>query len=248
MSRFTEFKYDEKQWELRVEEKLDKQYDDDVGHIKKYYLRNLSTNKEYRVLKSVHWDVLASDNTYAGLEQIDDNRILLFYQDEFSCRLAVWSGCSSGCGSLSYAVWGSLSYEGKRLVSLNSDKIWLGNWKVYSIRENCLIETLKPFQYYNTEITQKTDSNGNDFLHIKLTLESKENDNEIDYLLFVFDTEKFMPAFPVYSSLRDSYIKLSDSFTVTDLIEEEVKYKDLVSLHMKSITEEVPLFGLVDKT
>ena len=121
MSRFTEFKYDEKQWELRVEEKLDKQYDDDVGHIKKYYLRNLSTNKEYRVLKSVHWDVLASDNTYAGLEQIDDNRILLFYQDEFSCRLAVWSGCSSGCGSLSYEVWGSLSYEGKRLVSLNSD-------------------------------------------------------------------------------------------------------------------------------
>lgn len=37
MSRFTEFKYDEKQWELRVEEKLDKHYDDDVGHIKKYY-------------------------------------------------------------------------------------------------------------------------------------------------------------------------------------------------------------------
>ena len=50
MSRFTEFKYDEKQWELRVEEKLDKHYGDDVGHIKKYYLRNLSTNKEYHLL------------------------------------------------------------------------------------------------------------------------------------------------------------------------------------------------------
>lgn len=241
MSRFTEFKYDEKQWELRVEEKLDKHYGDDVGHIKKYYLRNLSTNKEYHLLNSVHWDVLDSDDIYAGLEQIDENRFLIFYQDEFDCRLTVWPGYGS--------VWGSLSYSGKRLVSLSSDKIWLGNWRVYSIKENCLIETLKPFQdYYHTKITQKTDSNGNDFLHIKLPLELKGNDNEIDYLLFVFDTEKFMPAFPVYSSLRDRYIELSDSFTVTDLIEEEFKYKEIVSLNMKSITEKLPLFGLVDKT
>ena len=79
---------------------------------------------------------------------------------------------------------------------------------------------------------------------------------EENYLLFVFDTETFLPALPVYSSLRDSFIKLSDSFTFTDLIEEEQKYQNFVSLYMKPVTsnalvikaEEVLLYGLIDKT
>ena len=98
-----------------------------------------------KVLKELGIEVFAYTKAI-GPVQIDENRFLIFYQDEFDCRLTVWPGYGS--------VWGSLSYSGKRLVSLSSDKIWLGNWRVYSIKENCLIETLKPFQdYYHTKIT-----------------------------------------------------------------------------------------------
>ena len=245
MSRFTEFKYDEEKWELVFEDILDKQCVN-VGHMQMIYLRNLSTNNMFYLHPSIRCDNFIYNNVYIGLEQISDNKFLEYYQTQFSCELIEHYFDENGVESQ------KIHQGGKSFVSLDDDKIWLQDWHVYSITAGCFIETLKPFDNLNTELTLKVDSNGNNFLYVKMQLSS--HDYGKDYLLFVFDAKTFLLALPVYSSLRDSFIELSDSFTITDLIKEEKKYKDLITICMESVNnsfvkkaEESLLSDLIDK-
>ncbi len=246
MSRFNEFNYDKEKWELIIEEYLDEQYYDDVGHKKHFSLRNLSTNREYHLSTSVLYDNLVSDNVYIGLEQISDNKFIEYYHHKYRDELREYYFDENGMMSLE-------RYYGSGLVSLDDDKIWLKNWQIYSISKGCMIETLKTFDRTGTEISLKANSDGKNFLYCKMPLSSDVDGT--DYLLFVFDVETLLPALPAFSSLRgDKFIELSDDFTFADLIEEEKKYKDYISSYIDSVgkdsvmkAEQVLLSDLVDK-
>ena len=68
------------------------------------------------------------------------------------------------------------------------------------------------------------------------TMEISSNYGRGDFLQFLIDTETCKPVFPVYSTLRNSLIDLSDTFTLENLIEEEEKYKEIVDYNMIKIS------------
>lgn len=57
-----------------------------------------------------------------------------------------------------------------------------------------------------------------------------------DFLQLVIDVETCKPVLPVYSTLRDSLIDLTDTFTLKDLTNEELRYKSIVDDHMIGIS------------
>lgn len=246
MSRFDEFNYDKEKWELFTKERLDKRFSDDLGHVTIYCLRNLSTSEEYELSSDVQYVKCVADNTYVtGIEQISDHEFIEYSHHCNDYLLCRYDFNKKG-------ILNSKCYDSSGFISLTDDKIWLKDWQIYSISEDCILKTLKPFACTNTEMSLKVNSDRKNFIYCKMPLPSRVDGT--DYLLFLFDAETLSPALPVFSSLRNSFIELSDDFTFADLIEEEKKYKEYISSYIESFgkdsalkAEQLLLSSLVDK-
>lgn len=57
-----------------------------------------------------------------------------------------------------------------------------------------------------------------------------------EYLQLVLDIENCKTVLPVYSSLRDELIDITETFTLSDLLREELNHKKIVDANMANIT------------
>lgn len=55
------------------------------------------------------------------------------------------------------------------------------------------------------------------------------------YLQVLFDINTLKPALPIFSSLRNSFIDLTDSFTLEDFLKEEIYYINLVDKFLSEV-------------
>jgi len=107
---------------------------------------------------------------------------------------------------------------------------------VYSISQNKRIDDLNhlisqtPKRHDSSYVSDRTitllyeteDSDYPIYLSVDYTLHHTSITNE--HLQVILDPSSFKPVTPVYSTLRDKYITLSDSVTLNQLVEEENHY------------------------
>ena len=108
-----------------------------------------------------------------------------------------------------------------------------------------ILNFLQKFDISNFSVKRK---NNHEYLYCIKEVFSKYGRG--DFLQFVIDIETCKTVLPVYSSLRDSLIDLSDTFTLENLIKEEQQYKEIVDANMATIsisTAEKVLLSAFDK-
>lgn len=231
-NRFTEFNYDKTKWEiLKKDTTLESPIGTaskymkihDIKHVLTYYLKNLSTNEEHVLFEQFSYVTHKSYDTFlTGIEQIDENVFLVYSYSSTDYQIRRIE--------LNRPFNQSDIYTSHtNLVSLDDDTIWLEYTKVYNIKQNTIIQA--PFSF--NEITLTISSNGEKFFYCKKCIQYNQNE---DYLLFVLDCHTFLPVLPAYSSLRNSFVSLSDEFTARDLIAEDTKYQEYICSYLESIT------------
>lgn len=108
---------------------------------------------------------------------------------------------------------------------------------------------------YHRDITLLYENNDDEYpiyLHVNYRLNHTFHCKE--HLQLILDANSLKPVTPVYSTLRDKYFTLSDSFTLKDLVEEETSYLWIIDDFLESFyntantksTEE--LLSMIEKT
>lgn len=66
---------------------------------------------------------------------------------------------------------------------------------------------------------------GNNYpIYLYVDYRLKNTNYSVEHLQFLLDANSLKPVTPIYSTLRNQYISLSDTFTLKDLVEEEISY------------------------
>lgn len=227
MNRFNSFNYNKEDWELVKEHSLDTKWPNDPGFVTHYLLRELSTSRQLRLHPvDIQYEFCPNCSYFfLGIEQISDHDFLTY--GRHGNRLFLYRYYEAPNRGNSFFS----SLTDKDFFSLSKDLIWLGDWQIYSIRKNCILNYLESLKV-NSEISIKY-RNGKHFLFCKKFIDSDRN-----FISFMFDIRTFKPVrFIAYSSLRRKQVKLSDSFTFKDLIEEDEKYSSYISSYFEALKE-----------
>ena len=220
-----------------------------------YNLVNKDTLESY----SISGDVV-------GIEQITNNEFLVY-------RNYIRNDCQILRLRLQYGIT-NVEYhnEFKRFKFLTEDLIifdyedtCLGA-ELYSISKNTQMNNLNHLISSNTN---RHDANYVFNRNISLIYENQNDEYPIylyvnyrlkstfyskEDLQLIIDVNSLKPVTPIYSTLRNKYFTLSDSFTLKDLVEEETYYMSIIDSFLNKLyntsntksTEE--LLSMIEKT
>lgn len=87
---------------------------------------------------------------------------------------------------------------------------------------------------FGSNTSLKTSKDGNSYLYCERELGSSFYRRNY-YVQILLDVDTLAPALPIYSSLRNSFIDLTDSFTLKDFLEEEIYYIRLVDKFLSEL-------------
>ena len=199
MSRLYDRTYDESKWKI-----TDHQFV--VGLDEGFVLTNLSTHRDF----IIPGDII-------GVEQISDDTFLIHHRirrDEFEIYRFNLSGSvpkQEFCQSFE-------SFD-----FLTDDTILFDSNMVYSISKNKEID----FDYKNTDIDIYSDEEDNKiFLLVEKSLNSLYSH---EYVIVLVDGQTLKPVTDAYSTLRDAYIPLSESFSFYNLVNQDQKYLRIIT-------------------
>lgn len=206
------FYYDKSKWKLGTKNN-------------RYYLTQLSNTE------APHYIGLRR-NIVAVTQVSEDSIIVLEKYDSYYLRFYSISkkGNIEEISAVSYKY--SCSFWSDTMVFLDEITLYdLSKDEDVTNKYSSTMDYLYNNNFYIISLHQK---GNHEYFYCTIEVSSSYGQN--DFLQFLIDAETCKPAFPVYSTLRDSLIDLSDTFTLKNLIEEEEKYKEIVDEHMIEIS------------
>lgn len=205
----TGFNYDRKQWKLEHDSYnnlfLVRQSDPDSRYI-------LGASRNIRALNEI------SENLFIVLEGYPSRGYYIRFYD-ISIEL---TEISSILFYDSYEFWSDtiVFVDGKTVYDITSGNAIDGFLSA--------MQYLYDNDFYDIQFIQKDSQS-----YFYSTAEITSNNGGKDFLQLLLDIRTCKPALPVHSTLRNSLISLTDTFTLEDLIREEKRYKRIVDLHHK---------------
>ena len=167
-----------------------------------------------------------------GIMQIDDETFLIH-------RHTPMQGICN-CGRLkltSNKIILELDINFKKFTFLTDDTILFDNKLVYSISKNA--EVPESVWLKNKKIEINTDTtNGKTILFVEECISPLR-----EYVQVLVDIYNFKPICKAYSTLRDSRILLTDSFTFDDLIKEDTYYDGIVQNYFFGLYDDFRIKG-----
>lgn len=189
--------------------------DKDTG----YQLKNKKDKNSYSIVGDV-----------IGIKQIDDETFLIH-------RRVMHDTGNIGRFKLnSNKMIKEFSKNFRKFTFLTDDTILFDNELVYSISKNAEVSEAEWLK--NKKIEVHTDVNGKPFLFVEVCISPLK-----EYVQVLVDIHDFKPVSKAYSTLRNSYISLTDSFTFDDLIKEDTYYDKIVQNYFIGVYNSFRVIG-----
>ena len=115
---------------------------------------------------------------------------------------------------------------------LTDDTFIFNDGEVYSIERRCNPPEAYWLKYKNFSVIEDSNSSKK-YILVTETINSTRFPN---YIQAIVDTETFKPIGKAYSSLRDSFIELSDDFRFNDLVEQDRCYSSRINSYFYNDT------------
>ena len=176
----------------------------DIDEIE-HYLINKYDHTSYHIIGKV-----------IGFEQIDTDTFLIHRQFVNDIYTIGRFKLTSNKLTIEFSI------NFKKFTFLTDDAILFDNTFVYSISQNSEIPESKWLKNKKVEIITDNIS-GKSILFVEVCISPFK-----EYVQTLADIRSFKAFSKAYSTLRDSYITLTDSFTFDDLINEDVHYDSIV--------------------
>ncbi len=193
-----------------------------------YTLVNRTTLDSY----SISGDVI-------GIEQISDDTFLVYrrtMRDEWQINRVK---LSDGKVVREYHhEFQHFNFLTEDIIIFNKDSIHGGT--LYSISKNCEMDTMNHMVHddsgihdascvSNRKITLLYDKEDSDYPSLLLVDDKPRNAyRSEEYLQVFFDPNSLQPLSPVYSTLRNQYLTLTESYTLKDIMQEENHYLSII--------------------
>ena len=219
----------------------------------------------YNLVHKTTFECHSISGDVIGIEQITDDAFLVYrrtMRDEYQIlRLRL-----QGSTIVEYKhTFQSFNFLTDDIIIFDYEDTSHGA-ELYSISKNAEINDL------NHLISGNTDRHDASYLYSRnITLLYENEDDEYptylsvnyrlnntfhsrEHLQFILDVNSLKPVTPVYSTLRDKYFTLSDSFTLKDLVEEENHYLWIIDdflynlYNTANIKTSEELLSLIEKT
>lgn len=187
-------------------------------------------NAEYHLVSKKDKSSYSIGANIIGIKQIDDETFLIH-------RHAMHG--TKNIGRFKFTSNKSInefSTNFRKFTFLTDDTILFDNKLIYSISKNGSVpesEWLK-----NKKIEVNTDVKGKLFLFVEVCISPLK-----EYVQVLVDIHNFKPVSKAYSTLRDSYITLTDSFTFDDLIKEDTYYDQIVQHYFSGVYYDFRIIG-----
>ena len=175
-----------------------------------------------------------------GIEQISDDTFLIYrrtMRDEWQINRVK---LSDGKAIREYHhEFQHFNFLTEDVIIFDKDRIPLGGI-LYSISKNCEMDTMNHMLHedsrihdasflFGRKITFLYDTEDSDYPSLLLVDYKPRNAyRSEEYLQVFFDPNSLQPLSPVYSTLRNQYLTLTESYTLKEIMEEENYYLSII--------------------
>ena len=197
------------------------QYNENQWHI------TSSRNSGYHIVNQNNHSSFSLGGDIIGIEQILDDTFLVFrriLRDRWQIsRIRVINGVLI----IEYRK------DFEHFYFITHDTILFDSSAAYSIEKNCELSEFDWLKYKKIDVLVSDTDEEKTVLFVEHQISYEIHAGE--YVQVLVDSTTFMPISKAYSTLRDQFIDLSDTFTFDDLVKEDTRYANRINDYLFDI-------------